>query len=77
MSQSSNKTIAKNTLFLFFRTLLIMGISLYTSRVVLAELGVEDYDILHIFYLSPETFDLVRFAKQKGVKILNINPKEI
>lgn len=31
---------------------------------------VEDYDILHIFYLSPETFDLVRYAKQKGVKIV-------
>ena len=48
MSQSSNKTIAKNTLFLFFRTLLIMGISLYTSRVVLAELGVEDYGIYNV-----------------------------
>lgn len=31
---------------------------------------VEDYDILHIFYLSPESFDLVRYAKQKGVKIV-------
>ena len=48
MSQSSNKTIARNTLFLFFRTLLIMGISLYTSRVVLAELGVEDYGIYNV-----------------------------
>lgn len=48
MSQSSNKTIAKNTLFLFFRTLLIMGISLYTSRVVLEELGVEDYGIYNV-----------------------------
>lgn len=48
ISQSSNKTIAKNTLFLFFRTLLIMGISLYTSRVVLSELGVEDYGIYNV-----------------------------
>lgn len=48
MSQSSNKTIARNTLFLFFRTLLIMGISLYTSRVVLAELGVDDYGIYNV-----------------------------
>lgn len=48
MSQSSNKTIAKNTLFLFFRTLLIMGIFLYASRVVLAELGVEDYGIYNV-----------------------------
>lgn len=48
MSQSSNKTIAKNTLFLFFRTLLIMGISLYTSRVVLTVLGVEDFGIYNV-----------------------------
>lgn len=48
MYQSSNKTIAKNTLFLFFRTLLIMGISLYTSRVVLKLLGVEDFGIYNV-----------------------------
>lgn len=42
---STNKTIAKNTLFLYFRMLLIMGVSLYTSRVVLRELGVSDYGI--------------------------------
>lgn len=45
---SSNKLIAKNTLFLFLRTLLIMGISLYTSRVVLSVLGVEDYGIYNV-----------------------------
>lgn len=48
MSESNNKTIAKNTLFLFFRTLLIMGISLYTSRVVLSVLGVDDYGIYNV-----------------------------
>lgn len=47
-NQSSNKTIARNTLFLFFRTLLIMGISLYTSRVVLEVLGVVDYGIYNV-----------------------------
>ena len=41
----SNKRIVKNTLFLYIRMLLIMGISLYTSRVVLDKLGVEDYGI--------------------------------
>ena len=42
---SDNKRIAKNTLFLYFRMLLIMGVSLYTSRVVLRTLGVEDFGI--------------------------------
>ena len=45
---TSNKRIAKNSLFLFFRTLLIMAISLYTSRIVLNVLGVEDYGIYNV-----------------------------
>lgn len=44
----NNKRIAKNTLFLYFRTFLIMLISLYTSRVVLNVLGVEDYGIYNV-----------------------------
>ena len=42
---SSNKTIAKNTMFLYFRMMLTMVISLYTSRVILQVLGVDDYGI--------------------------------
>ena len=42
---SNNKLIAKNTLFLYFRTILIMLVTLYTSRVVLNTLGVEDYGV--------------------------------
>lgn len=44
MSQENNKRIAKNTLLLYFRMLLTMVVLLYTSRVVLGALGVEDYD---------------------------------
>lgn len=40
-----NKRIAKNTVYLYFRTILIMLVSLYTSRVVLDTLGVEDFGI--------------------------------
>lgn len=42
---SSSKTIAKNTLFLYFRMFLVMGVTLYMSRIVLDELGVSDYGI--------------------------------
>lgn len=45
---SSNKTIAKNTLFLYFRMFFNMGISLYTSRVILKTLGVEDFGIYNL-----------------------------
>ena len=44
----NNKRIAKNTLFLYIRQFLIMGITLYTSRVVLKELGVVDYGIYNV-----------------------------
>lgn len=42
---STNKTIAKNTLFLYFRMFITMGVSLYTSRIVLSQLGVSNYGI--------------------------------
>lgn len=45
---SDNKRIAKNTMFLYFRMFLIMGVSLYTSRVVLATLGVEDFGLYNV-----------------------------
>lgn len=43
-----NKRIAKNTLFLYFRMLLIMGVSLYTSRIVLQALGETDFGLYSV-----------------------------
>ena len=51
MSESTytkNKRIVKNTLLLYVRTIFIMLVSLYTSRVVLQTLGVEDYGIYNV-----------------------------
>ena len=45
---SSNRRLAKNTLMLYARMLLVMLVTLYTSRVVLRVLGVEDYGIYSI-----------------------------
>ena len=42
---TSNKRIAKNTLFLYLRMILIMLVSLYISRVILEELGIDDYGV--------------------------------
>ena len=42
---NNNKRIALNTLMLYFRMLLLMLVSLYTSRVNLNALGVEDFGI--------------------------------
>lgn len=45
---SDSKRIAKNTLMLYFRQILIMLVSLYTVRVVLNVLGAEDYGIYNV-----------------------------
>lgn len=47
-TSANNKRIAKNTLMLYFRMILTMLVSLYTSRIVLATLGVEDYGIYNV-----------------------------
>ena len=47
-TSANNKRIAKNTLLLYFRTIIIMLVSLYTSRVILNVLGVEDYGIYNV-----------------------------
>lgn len=44
-NSANNKRLAKNTLVLYLRTIFVMVISLYTSRVILNTLGVEDYGI--------------------------------
>lgn len=48
MSSENNRRIAKNTLFLYIRMLITMLVGLYTSRVVLNILGVEDFGIYNI-----------------------------
>ena len=45
---SDNKRIAKNTLYLYIRTLVVMLISIYTSRIVLQALGIADYGIFQV-----------------------------
>lgn len=45
---NNNTRIAKNTLLLYFRMLFTMAVSLYTSRVVLNTLGVEDFGVYNV-----------------------------
>jgi O-antigen/teichoic acid export membrane protein len=46
--KDSNKRIAQNTIFLYIRMIVIMGVTLYTTRVVLNYLGVDDFGIYNI-----------------------------
>ncbi|MDO5035639.1 MAG: lipopolysaccharide biosynthesis protein [Porphyromonas sp.] len=43
-----SKTIAKNTIVLYIRMIFVLGVSLYTSRVLLDVLGVEDYGVYNV-----------------------------
>lgn len=40
-----SKKIAKNAMFMYFRMILVMAVSIYTSRVVLDKLGIEDFGL--------------------------------
>ena len=77
---SSNKRIAKNTVLLYFRTLFILVVTLFTSRVVLNTLGVENYGIYNVVggviamftvisgALSSSISRFITFELGKGVK---------
>lgn len=45
---ANNKRIAKNSILLYFRMILLMLVNLYTSRVILEVLGVEDYGTYNV-----------------------------
>lgn len=61
-SSENNKRIAKNTLMLYFRMLVMMVVSLYTSRVVLDTLGVSDYGIYNVVGGFVTMFSLISGA---------------
>lgn len=46
--KTSNSRLAKNTIFLYLRMIFIMAVTLYTSRVILQVLGIEDYGIYNV-----------------------------
>lgn len=47
-SNSSNKKVVKNTIFLYSRMILLLGVSLLTTKVMLEALGVEDYGLNNV-----------------------------
>ena len=44
-NNSDNKRLAKNTILLYGRTIIVMFVSLYVSRLILSILGVSDYGV--------------------------------
>lgn len=55
----NNKIIAKNTLFLYIRTIFMLALNLYTSRVMLNALGVENYGVINVIVGFVSMFSLI------------------
>lgn len=62
MQENSNKTILKNTVFLYARTLILLVLGLYTSRVTMQALGVENYGIINVVSGFVAMFSLISGA---------------
>lgn len=56
----NRKRVAKNTLFLALRQLIVMAITLYTSRIVLEALGVVDYGVYNV--VAGATYSFIFFS---------------
>lgn len=64
--QSNNKRIAQNTLMLYLRQVLIMLVGLYTVRVVLKTLGIEDYGVYNVVSGAVTMFGFLSGAMATG-----------
>lgn len=67
MSEINNNRIAKNTVLLYLRTLLVMVVSLYTSRVILHALGVEDYGVYQVVGGMVAMFSVISAALSSAI----------
>lgn len=75
MNESSinNKRLATNTLLLYVRMLFMMAVSLYTSRVILKTLGIEDFGIYNVVGGIVALFNIISSALSASVtRFLNI-----
>jgi O-antigen/teichoic acid export membrane protein len=68
MASEANRRIAKNTMMLYIRMLFSMVVSLYTSRIVLNTLGVEDYGIYNVVGGIINMFSFLNGAMAAGTQ---------
>ena len=70
---SNNKTIISNTIFLYIRMLVIIVISLYTTRIVFNTLGIENYGLFNLVASFVVLFSFLNSAMQSGTqRFLNV-----
>lgn len=67
-NQSGNKRIAKNTAFLYIRMVLVLFVSLFTTRVILRSLGVVDYGIYNVVSGFVSMFAFLNTSMANGIQ---------
>lgn len=66
-TSESNNRIAKNAMYLYIRMAVVMVVNLYTTRVVLNNLGVEDYGIYNVVYGFVTMFTVFNVTLTAGI----------
>ncbi|RHG52408.1 oligosaccharide flippase family protein [Bacteroides caccae] len=56
------KSLAKNTIFLYLRMIVVLTVSLFTTRIILRNLGVEDYGIYNVVGSIVSLFSFLQTA---------------
>lgn len=67
-NNTANKRIAKNTLFLYGRMLFVLFVSIYTTRVVLNALGIEDYGVYNVVCGFVAMFGFLNTSLSNGIQ---------
>ena len=65
---SNNKSLAKNTLYLYLRTFITMIVGLYASRIVLQVLGASDFGLYNVVGGVLTMFTMISSALQVGTQ---------
>ena len=67
-NSSANKRLAKNSLFLSIRMVIVLLITFYTTRVILATLGVEDYGVYNVVCGFISMFAFLNTSMSNGIQ---------
>ena len=67
-NSTSNKRIAKNTIFLYIRMFFVLVVSLFTTRIVLQALGVIDYGIYNVVAGFVSMFAFLNTSMSNGIQ---------
>lgn len=66
--EENNKRIVKNTMFLYVRMVITMGLSFFVTRIVLDKLGVSDYGIYNVVGGFVSLFTILNNILQTGTR---------